>query len=298
MPIRLAHVSDPHLTADGLAWCWHDWLSKRLFTWLNLRLRRGERFARADHVLRRLLQDVEQRQVDHIVFSGDASALGFEAEFRRTADLLGVGRLAGIAVPGNHDYCTRRAAASGDFERVFARWQQGERMDGQIYPFAQRVGDVWLVAVNSSKGNRWFWDASGRTGHDQLERLRLLLQRLPPGPRILITHYPICLKDGRREGLAHGLNDLRDTIEVAAAGGVSLWLHGHRHGFYWLQNPPLAPFPIICAGSATQAGLWSYGEYVIDGNRLSGTRRQYDPASDGFHDVDTFELTLPAIGVS
>lgn len=294
--IRLAHFSDPHLTADSVAWPLRDWFTKRLVSWMNLRLGgRGKHFAQADQVCRRLVDDVSRRGIDHLVFSGDASALGFDEELLRAAQMLTLDARPGIAVPGNHDYCTRRAAASGDFERAFAAWQQGERIESHTYPFAQRVGDTWLVAVNSSKGNRWFWDASGACGRAQLDRLGELLQRLPAGPRILVTHYPVCLKDGRPEGVAHGLNDVRETVEVAAAGGVVLWLHGHRHSFYWLQQPPTAPFPVICAGSATQTGLWSYGEYEIDGKRLSGVRRVYDPTSDGFRDGERFELVLPLV---
>jgi len=293
MPVRLAHLSDPHLWVPDCAWRWQDWLSKRIFTWMNLRVfRRWKRFAVADHVLERLAAELTTRNFDRVIFSGDATALGFAAEQRRAAELLQTERLPGLAVPGNHDYCTHHAADSGAFERYFATWQQGERLDGCTYPFAQRVGDTWLIGVNSAKANRGFWDASGRTGREQLDRLRRLLQQLSPGLRILVTHYPICLANGRSETFAHGLNDLRETVEVAAPGGVGLWLHGHRHRFFWQPCPPFAPFPVICAGSATQTGLWSYGEYVIDGNRLAGTRREYNPAQDAFRDAETFELAL------
>src|SRR5262245_1391781 len=296
MPIRLAHISDPHLTTTGLDWRWRDWLSKRSFSWLNLHaFGRGKHFAQADHVLQRLGSELAERNYDRVVFTGDASALGFDAEFRHTARLLGVERLPGLAVPGNHDYCTRAAASSGAFARRFAMWQHGQRADAETYPFAQRVGDLWLVAVNSCKGNRWFWDASGRTGRGQLERLRRLLADLPAGPRILVTHYPVCIADGRGEGTAHGLLDLRATIDLAAAGGVVIWLPGHRHIFYRFQRPSVAPFPVICAGSATQTGLWSYGEYVIGGDRLQGMKRMFDPQTDSFRDDVRFELTLESV---
>lgn len=293
MTIRLAHVSDLHLAAATSDWRWQDWFNKRLFTWMNLSVfGRGHHFARAEQVLTLLAAELSQRRCDRVIFSGDATALGFDAELRRVAQILGVERLAGLAVPGNHDYCTIGAARSGDFERRFAPWQQGTRVDDNIYPFAQQVGHVWLIAVNSAKGNRWFWDATGRTGNEQLERLRRLFHGLPAGPRILVTHYPVCLEDGRPEGIAHGLQDVRETVEAAAAGGVGLWLHGHRHLFYCLPQPPCAPFPIICAGSTTQMGLWSYGEYEIDGARLRGLRRVFDPTNNAFRDGDRFELTL------
>jgi 3',5'-cyclic AMP phosphodiesterase CpdA len=291
--VRLAHISDLHLTATPLGWQARDWLTKRAFTRLNLFLRRGHHFGRAEHVLTSLAQELQTRQIDHVVFSGDATALGFEAELCRVAQILGVSQRPGLAVPGNHDYCIPRVARSGAFERCFGAWQHGDRQGTATYPFAQRVGHVWLIGVNSAKGNFWFWDATGRVGAEQLERLRQLLARLPAGPRILVTHYPVCLADCRRERFAHGLRDLDATVNVAREGGICLWLHGHRHGFYHLQNPPQTPFPIICAGSSTQSGLWSYGEYVIEDTRLLGTRRVFDPSSDGFRDAETFELTLP-----
>src|SRR5207244_6997680 len=107
--------------------------------------------------------------------------------------------------------------------------------------FAQRVGHVTLVAVNSCTGNRLAWDAGGSVGPRQLDRLSKLLAALEPGPRILVTHYPICLANGHPENRVHGLRDMTELVHVAADGGVGLWLHGHRHHAYYFQEPPLAP---------------------------------------------------------
>jgi 3',5'-cyclic AMP phosphodiesterase CpdA len=294
--IRLAHLSDVHITARPLGWRLEDWFNKRLAAWMNLRLLgRGLRFRHADRALTALIDELRQRRPDRVVFSGDATALGFESELIRAAQMLGVTGdepLAGLAVPGNHDYCTVPAERSGLFERHFAPWQTGERVDGAVYPFAQQAGPVWLLAVNSSCGNRWAWEANGRVGAEQLARLRELLRRLPPGPRVLVTHYPVCLADGRPERWVRGLRDLADLLHVAKEGGVCLWLHGHRHGAYRVSDPKVAPFPIICVGSATQSGLWSYGEYTIDGNRLAAVRRAFDPQVGSFRDCETFELVL------
>src|SRR5262249_58328354 len=103
--------------------------------------------------------------------------MGFPEEVARAAELLRVGRpdsMSGIAVPGNHDYCTPAAMRSGAFERHFAPWQAGERVAEAVYPFAQRVGPVWLVAVNSATANTWAWDARGAVGAEQLARLQAL----------------------------------------------------------------------------------------------------------------------------
>jgi 3',5'-cyclic AMP phosphodiesterase CpdA len=294
--VRLAHFSDIHVTAQPLGWRRGDWFSKRLTGWINLRwLGRRYRFRRSEEVLRALVADLRQRRPDRVIFSGDATSLGFDAEFDRAASILGLNRpdpLPGLAVPGNHDYYTRAVVASGLFERHFHTWQQGERIDGVLYPFAQRVGHVWLIAVNSCIPNRWAWDASGRVGPEQLDRLERLLAQLGPGLRVLVTHYPVVLASGKPEHRSHGLRDLNELIAVAVRGGVCLWLHGHRHGSYHHLQSRHAPFPVICAGSATQNGRWSYGEYTITGNHFQALRRVFDSDAGRFRDAATFEIEL------
>ncbi len=290
--VRLAHLSDIHITAAA-SWRREDWLNKRFAAWVNLRiLGRGYRFRHNEEVLLALGRDLEQRRPDHVVFSGDATVMGFPEELARAAKLLRVEQRTGLAVPGNHDYCTPSAMRSGEFERCFAPWQMGLRIGDSVYPFAQRVGDVWLIAVNSATANRWAWDASGAVGPEQLDRLDQLFDRLHGGRRILVTHYPIVRRSGRLEPTVRQLRDLKELIRRAERGGVFLWLHGHNHQPYHHVSSNEAPFPIICAGSATQTGHWSYGEYVLEPQRLRGWRRVYDPQTDCFREGESLELTL------
>jgi 3',5'-cyclic AMP phosphodiesterase CpdA len=294
--IRLAHLSDIHVTAARLEWRLRDWFSKRYPGWINYRwLGRRYRFRQADEVLGVLGEELRRGQFDRLIFSGDATAMGFESEFRRAAELLHVGDPAmprGLAVPGNHDYYTRHVAASGLFECYFKFWQEGQRVDGSLYPFAQRVGHVWLVGVNSCTGNVWPWDAAGSAGSQQRQRLARLLAGLSTGPRILVTHYPVCLATGEKEPRTHNLRDAEELVRVAAEGGVSLWLHGHRHGAYFVEQPSLAPFPVVCAGSATQSRRWSFGVYTIDGLDFRATRRIYSAQDGLFVDGPSFSLRL------
>jgi 3',5'-cyclic AMP phosphodiesterase CpdA len=293
--VRLVHFSDVHISAVPLGWRAGDFFTKRATSWINLHgFGRQARFARADEVLGRLVEELPGRGIDHIIFSGDATALGLEAEFRRAAEILRVagGPLTGIAVPGNHDYLTRSTAASNLFERYFAPWQNGVRIGTQHYPFAQRAGPVWLVGVNAATGNWIPWDATGTVGHAQCERLRELLAMLDPAPRVLVIHYPIRLPGGAGEHRFHGLRDLEEVLGIARAGGVRLWLHGHRHEPYFFDQPAWAPFPAICAGSGTQSGIWSHNEYTVETTRLRATRRVFDPITQRFQDVQTFELPL------
>jgi 3',5'-cyclic AMP phosphodiesterase CpdA len=294
--IRLVHLSDIHVTARPLGWNRADWFNKRLAAWFNLRgLGRGYRFRHADRVMATLMAELHRSPPDRVLFSGDATALGFETEVAHAAKLLGLengARLPGLAVPGNHDYHTFSAARSGAFERFFAPWQEGERVDDATYPFAQRAGNAWLIAVNTSVPNRWFWDARGDIDAGQLERLARLLDRLGPGLRILVTHYPVCLAGGSLEKRHHGLRNLDRLIETARRGEVRLWLHGHRHHAYHLAVTTLTSFPVICAGSATQSGLWSYGDYTLEGTQFTVVRKAFDQTAGAFREVESFALEL------
>jgi hypothetical protein len=294
--VRLAHFSDIHLTAPRLGWRFKDLFNKRVTGWMNLHIRgRAALFRRADEIVAVLMKELRELRPDRVIFSGDATTLGFDSEHAHAARGLGLtdsDSLPGLAIPGNHDYYVCESVRAGSFERHFLPWLSGERIDNHTYPFAQRVGLIWLIAVNSSQANWFPSDASGRTGSDQLERLGRLLQGLSPGPRILVTHYPICRASGAPERPSHALRDLDELLIVAARGGVGLWLHGHRHHPYFLNDPARAPFPVVCAGSVTQRGAWSYMQFTVEGRKVSAVRRAYDPERSEFHSAERYSLEM------
>ncbi len=295
MSLRLAHFSDIHLTATPVRLAALDWMSKRSVGWLNGRFGRGKHFVDATAIASAMAQELRGRGHDHVIFSGDATALGLRVEYDEVRRVLkpDEGWPAAIAVPGNHDYYVGRSARRKVFESVFASWQQGERIGDFTYPFAQRVGPIWLIGVNSAGPNVAFWDARGRVGRGQRARLAELLKRLPPGPRIIVTHYPLRLEDGRPETRWRKLRDARPVLDIARAADVRLWVHGHRHGSYVRPPGDGIPFPLICAGSATQAGLWSYNEYTFADGLLHGRRRFWSAADGRFVDGAAFVLKFP-----
>lgn len=295
--IRLAHFSDIHLTAQALGWRVRDAFGKRTTGWVNVKLLgRGAGFRHANDVTAALRTEFGTRGFDHLVFSGDATTMGFASEMTEAARRVGVGDAAlplGIAVPGNHDVYVHHSLRGRLFEEAFAPWLQGERVGPGDYPFARRVGHAWLIALNSAKPNYLYWDASGRIGETQLRLLRELCSRLGDGPRIVVTHYPLLMENHRPEPYWHRLRDWSAARDAAAACGVCLWLHGHRHHWYVLSPGANLPFPTICTGSSTQYGRWGYHDYALDGWHLLGVRRVYDPVLNAFIDADHFELELP-----
>jgi len=294
--IRLAHYSDIHLTQHPLGWTVRDVISKKMPGWVNVKLLgRGRRFRHAPQVAQVLMNDLASRGFDHIVFSGDATTLAFPSEFQLAATAMRVGSLSQpptLAVPGNHDYYTRSAVDSKLFETHFAPWMQVERLSDDTYPFARKVGPLWIIGANSCTANGSLWDASGAIGDDQRQRLERLCATLSPGPRILVTHYPLRTAKGTVEHSTHRLRDHAEAIASATRAGISLWLHGHIHrGFVRLPTPDI-PFPLICAGSCTQTNRWMYNEYEISGHTLTLLRRRFDPATNAFQDAERETILL------
>ena len=279
-----------------MGWSARDFLTKRATGWFNLTaLGRGARFQHAPSVAEVLRRDLATRGYDHLVFSGDATMLGFESEMTAAAEALGVSNETlppGIAVPGNHDVYVGRAERKRAFETTFRSWQQGQRVGNWHYPFARKVGHVWLIGLNSARANLLPWDASGKVGEKQLSRLRELCAGLDSGPRVVVSHYPILMPNRKPEPRFHRLRDWKRVRDTAAECGVSLWLHGHKHSWYVLPAGENLPFAAICAGSGTQSRRWGYHEYEIDGDQLAGLRRVYNPDASAFVDADRFELDL------
>lgn len=295
---RLIHFSDIHLFHSDARWRARDYLSKRITGYVNSRyMPRSKGFKQASQVLRSLVDDAYARSPDMVIFSGDATTLGVEEEFQNAAEILKVGQDGtpdAIAVPGNHDYYTTHSVKSGLFEKHFAPWQQGERLDSDIYPFARVVGNLFIVAVNSCQWNRWAWDSTGRVGVDQLVRLERLLasdaaqQRI----RLLVTHYPLALADGKPERRHRRLRDLNDLLQVALKYGVQLWLHGHRHQAYVVPAQPDRPVSALCVGSGTMHDHWSYGEYLFEDSSLWVNQYTYHPETGRFQRTQQTLMSL------
>lgn len=295
---RVVHFSDIHVFHAEAAWRAPDWFSKRLTGWVNLKyLPRGKQFRETLYVLKRLVDDMYARKPDLLLFTGDAASLGVEEEFALAAEVLRVGAQdapPGMAVPGNHDYYTRRAVSEGLFERYFAPWLVGERVTEHTYPFGRQAGPVYLLGVNSSKPSLWMWDSTGRVGPDQLERLRQLLHQphVRQSPKILATHYPIALPSGRPEKRHRRLRDLPELLEIVHGHKVHLWLHGHRHQAYHLPPTPEQPIPALCVGSGTMRDHWTYAIYTFDERKLLIEYRTFQPRPAHFETVKQLEVPL------
>jgi 3',5'-cyclic AMP phosphodiesterase CpdA len=223
---RLAHISDPHLTAvPRLGFT--DLLSKRLFGLFNWHRNRRHAFGPA--TLKALVDDIHHAKPDHIAVTGDLVNLGLHAEFVAAhewlKDLSPPDRA--TLVPGNHD-----VYMPGSFDEMAKEWGAYMAADGApphkiAFPFVRRRGPIAVVGVSSAVPTPPLF-ATGRIGKAQAAALAEVLAGLLAENLfrvVLVHHSPVAGATGwyRRLVDAHLF---RDAIRKS---GAELVLHGHNH---------------------------------------------------------------------
>lgn len=252
-------------------------------------LGRSRRFERARGTLRRIVEEIQALAPDHVVLSGDLTALAVEEEFacarQELAPLWSRERL--TVIPGNHDRYTAHAARDRRFERHF-----GELLVSDLpahcgptgYPFARLVGDgLAVVGLDSTRLAPFPGLSFGQVGREQLRSLSRLLE--DPALRgrslcVLVHHAPLHAH-GRPDRASHGLLDGQVLLRMLAGRRATLH-HGHVHRRYWHRATESRP-DVFGAGSATERGREGY--WIVElpraaGESLRAEMRTPGPARD------------------
>jgi len=298
---RIAHFTDIHVTGDASRIPWVDLLSKRLLGWINLRLLgRSALFADAEDVMRAFLEDLAAVAPDHIVCTGDLTALSLPGEFekarRMLSPLLEDPRVIGI--PGNHDVYVRSAEREKLYERAFGCWTRTDLSPGDFpedlrhlhpYPLVRFLdpGAV-LIALKDVHPNP-LHDSSGRVGAEQLDLLGYLLvaPRIASRTKIIALHCGTLRAGGPRgrvpDRVLHRLKDGKKLLRICEEAGVALIIHGHTHRRFVERAGPLTPVFMANPGSLTSSQHdRTYHVYAVCGGTLEIEVRRYDEARGAF----------------
>lgn len=259
--MRFIHVSDLHHQLD---WKQRSWASSGLqgaIGRLELHgLGRMKRFAKASAHWAQILEDIDVHAPDHVLLTGDLTAMGhpeeLEAMHETLRPLLDARRL--TLIPGNHDrYLEPRA-----FERVFSAHLASdlpEYADAHGYPFVKLLGtDVALVGLDSTRVSGLSHYFVGRLGAAQLAALTRVLDdpRLAGRTVHVLCHHGPLASPGARVELIDGPQLLR------ALNGRSVVLHhGHSHVRAWHRAENERPH-LFCGGSSTERGR--EGFWLVD----------------------------------
>ena len=271
--MRLVHLSDIHQQLD--------WRRRSLWStgWRGApgrfelhALGRLRRFDDAEARLGQLLDDLHALSPDHVVLSGDLTALGHDDELGRVRELLKpLLRDRRISlVPGNHDRYTDAAGRSG-FERHFGdalRSDLPELADARGYPFVRFLGDaVALVGLDSTSVRGWTHYFLGKVGEGQLTALGKILEHPSMTQRtvLLVLHHGPFGRRGTPDWREAGLLDAAQLMKVIAGRKVVLQ-HGHSHHRFWHRAKDGQPH-IFGGGSSTESGREGYWVVELDDHR-------------------------------
>ncbi len=294
--MKLAHFSDVHaLSLDGVR-PWH-FLNKRVAGWLNLRLNRREKHPVA--LFRAIVDDLNERPVDHVAVTGDLTNLSLRAEFdlaRSILDGIRLGPEHVSVIPGNHDVYTLGALQEKLFRQLFVPYASSDGKAAVEFPLVRVRGDVAIVGLSTALPSPPPL-ADGWLGGAQLEAVDRALASLAGKFRVVLLHHPPYTN---RHSILRGLRDRRALQKILAARGAELVLHGHEHRDLHVTLPgPAGPIPVIGVGSGTYDDHRAdrrarYNVYTIEGGRLvSVERRVHDPATGRFS-TDATPPTDPA----
>jgi 3',5'-cyclic AMP phosphodiesterase CpdA len=250
--ITLAHISDIHLSPMPEVG-FRDLLGKRLTGYLNWKLKRhGELNS---ETLTSLVAHMREQNADFTAVTGDLVNLAMPFEIERAGNWLrSLGPADRVAVcPGNHD-----AYVPGALEAAQDDWgdyMRGETLDGAVFPFVRRIGELAVISCSSAVPTRPFL-AIGKFDEAQADRLSRILKIMGEAGfyrAIMIHHPPV-------QELQHpsfGLKGHKLFRDVVAQNGAELILHGHTHRSSIHSIPGLGkevPVVGVAAASAAQGG--------------------------------------------
>lgn len=168
-----------------------------------------------------VVEDINERDVDLVVISGDLTQRGRHREYEKALSLLDALKAPNLVVPGNHD--------------VYAWWYPRLRMirpldryrhyfNDELTPTFEK-GNIAVLGLNSAHGHTI---KGGKVGKEARERISRYFSDKENGIfKILVLHHHLTkLETYGRHDIAR---NARKTLERAVEAGVDLILCGHLH---------------------------------------------------------------------
>lgn len=284
---RFVHLSDVHVQVD---YGQEPWLPLGWRRWAALvemyGLGRRHVYARAEAELAALAQAAHTEQADHLLLSGDLTAMALDEEFARARTALGSwaerpGRL--HVIPGNHDVYAPDAMRASRFESHFADHLQTDlpayRREGP-YPYVRLLGeDIAVIGLSSARVPLFPAAAVGWVGRAQRDGLARLLHAPELEGRFLfvMVHHAPLAPNGRQDTPTHRLADGPALLDLLRGDRIAV-LFGHIHRRYRFESDGVRPHLFGC-GSSTHRSRGGYWLYEVEGGRLTRAEMKALPRS-------------------
>lgn len=218
--LRFIHMSDLHFAHP--TWSFSQFFSKRWLGNLNL-LFSQERDFLTDR-LQPLSTLFKEKEVSHLIVSGDLTTTSLKREFAKAEKLLSEFKKVGIqtyVLPGNHDQYTRGAYKEKRFYDYFP-----SEMKERGLLVSKWNQQWWLVALDTAIATSLV-SSQGLFSAELEKSLEEALSQIPKDASIILAnHFPFFTHEPRRKRLQRG-KELRALIERHPR--IKLYLHGHTH---------------------------------------------------------------------
>jgi 3',5'-cyclic AMP phosphodiesterase CpdA len=227
--------------------------------------------------------EAAKRHSPHLVIvSGDLTQRARSEEFREARDFLAALPKPQIVVPGNHDVPLYNV-----FRRFGSPLATYRRyISDELEPFYLDE-EIAAIGINTARSLTF---KGGRINEAQVARVRERLCALPPETtRILVTHHPFDLPEGRTEDDLVGR--ARMAMEAFVACGADLIVSGHLHVAHTTHTAIRYRLPhrsalLVQAGTATSTRERgepnSFNVLRIERPRISIERHVWDGSARGF----------------
>lgn len=264
---KLAHISDIHLGPLPRLSI-RELFSKRITGFVNWHRHRRKHLFQS--TLDVLLDDIREKNVDHLAVTGDLVNLASGIEIRTAAEWLrALGDPARTSiVPGNHD-----AYVPGAYEKSMRTWYDYVRgdlappqwqEDRHIFPYLRIREKVAMIGCSTAVATPPFAASGFFSARQARETVNMLRAAGEAGLfRVVMIHHPPIRG---ATSFYKRMIGIRRFAAVVSTGGAELVLHGHTHlnTLRWLKGPT-GPVPVVGVASASQGpgGIKPPGAYNL-----------------------------------
>ena len=198
-----------------------------------------------DHIVKDLLADLADQQVDLVAFSGDLTQRALVSQYRQARDFIAALPAPSLVVPGNHD--------------VYPWWLLPNRL---YWPtnryksfiksplFVPYISSTCAIAgINSATGWRI---KGGRITDATRKQVKTFFANAPAATRrILMVHHPVApIPELMPHDLLWNWSSFASLVQDCR---IELILCGHLHRSFagWCTLPEGGKVVVSCAGTAT-----------------------------------------------
>ena len=210
--------------------------------------------------LDRALQELQAKEFDLLIHSGDVTQDGKASQFRKAAEIFKDCPIPKVIIPGNHD---KRSGGLPLFEEAIGPSRGVKEVNGTLVVFVDS-------AVNDSD--------IGRVGTVQFDMMKeALYSHYEDAVKIVVLHHhtvPVP-RSGRERNV---LSNAGDLLDLFLSSEVDLVLAGHRHfpNLYRIENTIFVNAGTVSDRKTRYGDLNSYNILRIDEDETSVKIKRVD----------------------